>query len=125
MAILDLDRFKAYNDDHGHQAGDLLLKEAAAAWRAQLRPTDTLARYGGEEFVVLLRERDLEAAQPRRRSAARRDAARAVVLGGLARRADGDTARGAARPRRPGALRGEASALLEVDRRLRPRSAGR
>jgi diguanylate cyclase (GGDEF)-like protein len=58
VAILDLDRFKSYNDDHGHQAGDLLLKEAAAAWRSQLRPTDTLARYGGEEFVVLLREED-------------------------------------------------------------------
>jgi diguanylate cyclase (GGDEF)-like protein len=58
VAILDLDRFKSYNDDYGHQAGDLLLKEAAAAWRSQLRPTDTLARYGGEEFVVLLREDD-------------------------------------------------------------------
>jgi diguanylate cyclase (GGDEF)-like protein len=59
VAILDLDRFKSYNDDHGHQAGDRFLKEAAAAWRAQLRPADTLARYGGEEFVVLLREDDL------------------------------------------------------------------
>ena len=63
VAILDLDRFKSYNDDHGHQAGDRLLKEAAAAWRAVLRPTDTLARYGGEEFVVLLRERDVETAR--------------------------------------------------------------
>jgi diguanylate cyclase (GGDEF)-like protein len=63
VAILDLDFFKAYNDDHGHQAGDRLLKEAAAAWRAELRPTDTLARYGGEEFVVLLHERDPEAAR--------------------------------------------------------------
>jgi diguanylate cyclase (GGDEF)-like protein len=63
VAILDLDRFKSYNDDHGHQAGDRLLKEAAAAWRAVLRPTDTLARYGGEEFVVLLREDDVETAR--------------------------------------------------------------
>jgi diguanylate cyclase (GGDEF)-like protein len=63
VAILDLDRFKSYNDDHGHQAGDRFLKEAAAAWRAQLRPTDTLARYGGEEFVVLLREDDLDTAR--------------------------------------------------------------
>jgi diguanylate cyclase (GGDEF)-like protein len=63
VAILDFDFFKAYNDDHGHQAGDRLLKEAAAAWRAELRPTDTLARYGGEEFVVLLREQDLQAAR--------------------------------------------------------------
>jgi diguanylate cyclase (GGDEF)-like protein len=63
VAILDLDRFKDYNDDHGHQAGDRLLKEAAAAWRAQLRPTDTVARYGGDEFVVLLQGDDLEAAR--------------------------------------------------------------
>jgi diguanylate cyclase (GGDEF)-like protein len=63
VAILDLDRFKSYNDEHGHQAGDRLLKEAAAAWRAVLRPTDTLARYGGEEFVVLLREGDVQTAR--------------------------------------------------------------
>ncbi|MEA2278879.1 MAG: hypothetical protein QOC78_3839 [Solirubrobacteraceae bacterium] len=62
VAILDLDSFKAYNDDHGHQGGDRLLKEAAAAWRSQLRPTDTLARYGGDEFVLLMHGRDLAAA---------------------------------------------------------------
>jgi diguanylate cyclase (GGDEF)-like protein len=53
-ALLDLDHFKAYNDRHGHQAGDRLLKAAAAAWQAKLRKTDLLARYGGEEFAVLL-----------------------------------------------------------------------
>jgi diguanylate cyclase len=54
LAMIDLDNFKAYNDRHGHQAGDLVLKEAASAWRAQVRSTDLLARYGGEEFVLLL-----------------------------------------------------------------------
>lgn len=54
VGILDLDHFKLYNDRHGHPAGDLLLKEASAAWSEQLRETDTLARYGGEEFTVLL-----------------------------------------------------------------------
>ena len=54
VAIVDLDRFKAFNDEHGHQAGDRLLKTAAAAWRTALRQTDTLARYGGEEFAVAL-----------------------------------------------------------------------
>jgi diguanylate cyclase (GGDEF)-like protein len=54
VAMIDLDNFKAYNDRHGHQAGDLVLKEAASAWRAQVRSTDLLARYGGEEFVLLL-----------------------------------------------------------------------
>jgi diguanylate cyclase (GGDEF)-like protein len=54
VALIDLDHFKAFNDRHGHQAGDLLLKEAAVAWQARLRKTDLLARYGGEEFAVLL-----------------------------------------------------------------------
>jgi diguanylate cyclase (GGDEF)-like protein len=54
VALLDLDHFKAFNDARGHQSGDLLLKEAAAAWRSLLRPGDRLARYGGEEFIVLL-----------------------------------------------------------------------
>jgi diguanylate cyclase (GGDEF)-like protein len=54
VALLDLDHFKAYNDRHGHQAGDRLLKAAAAAWQGKLRKTDLLARYGGEEFGVLL-----------------------------------------------------------------------
>jgi diguanylate cyclase (GGDEF)-like protein len=54
IAILDLDRFKDYNDVHGHQAGDRMLKELAAAWRQELRATDILARYGGEEFALAL-----------------------------------------------------------------------
>ena len=54
IAMLDLDRFKHFNDEYGHQAGDRLLKTAAAAWSGQLRTVDHLARYGGEEFIVLL-----------------------------------------------------------------------
>ena len=53
MAILDLDRFKDYNDTFGHPAGDLLLREATAAWVDILDDDEILARYGGEEFVVL------------------------------------------------------------------------
>ena len=52
LAMLDLDRFKAFNDDHDHQAGDELLAAAATAWRPLLRTADTIARYGGEEFAV-------------------------------------------------------------------------
>jgi diguanylate cyclase (GGDEF)-like protein len=63
VALLDLDRFKAYNDRMGHQAGDLLLKEAGAAWQAQLREVDTLARWGGEEFALLLPACPLEQAE--------------------------------------------------------------
>jgi diguanylate cyclase (GGDEF)-like protein len=54
VAMLDLDRFKDFNDDRGHQAGDRLLKQATSAWCEQLRSSDMLARYGGEEFAVLL-----------------------------------------------------------------------
>ena len=54
VAVLDLDRFKSFNDERGHQAGDRLLKQAAASWSEQLREPDVLARYGGEEFTVLL-----------------------------------------------------------------------
>ena len=53
LAILDLDRFKKYNDTFGHPAGDLLLREATAAWVDLLHEGEMLARYGGEEFVLL------------------------------------------------------------------------
>jgi diguanylate cyclase (GGDEF)-like protein len=59
VAVIDLDRFKEYNDLHGHQAGDRLLGEIAATWSQRLRATDVLARYGGEEFVVALPDCDL------------------------------------------------------------------
>ncbi|WP_170323598.1 sensor domain-containing diguanylate cyclase [Cryptosporangium phraense] len=63
VAILDLDRFKLYNDTFGHAAGDDLLRSAAEAWRRCLRATDVLARHGGEEFVVLLPSPDTEIAR--------------------------------------------------------------
>ncbi len=62
VAMLDIDRFKRFNDTHGHPAGDELLKTAAENWRLQLRNTDFIARYGGEEFAVLLSD-----CSPRRR----------------------------------------------------------
>jgi diguanylate cyclase (GGDEF)-like protein len=56
VAMLDLDHFKAYNDGHGHLAGDLFLQDVTRAWSRELRGTDVLARFGGEEFVVVLRD---------------------------------------------------------------------
>jgi diguanylate cyclase (GGDEF)-like protein len=63
VAILDLDRFKQYNDAHGHQAGDRFLKQIAGAWSQALRAGDIIARYGGEEFAVALPGTNLEQAQ--------------------------------------------------------------
>jgi diguanylate cyclase (GGDEF)-like protein len=54
VAMIDLDHFKEFNDERGHQAGDRFLKQAAAAWGVELRGTDFLARYGGEEFALVL-----------------------------------------------------------------------
>jgi diguanylate cyclase (GGDEF)-like protein len=62
VALLDLDDFKGFNDRHGHQAGDRLLKEVSAAWQAILRMSDVLARIGGDEFAVLLPGCSLETA---------------------------------------------------------------
>lgn len=64
VAMLDLDHFKSYNDDNGHQAGDRLLALCAHSWRDALPANAFLARYGGEEFVALLPGLDAAAALP-------------------------------------------------------------
>ena len=53
LLILDLDDFKGVNDRHGHQVGDVVLREAAKRIHAILRSTDTLSRIGGDEFAVI------------------------------------------------------------------------
>ncbi|TLX54633.1 GGDEF domain-containing protein [Stutzerimonas nosocomialis] len=63
MLMLDVDHFKAYNDQHGHLAGDYALCLVAHTLRNQLRPKDSLTRYGGEEFVILLPELSMEEAR--------------------------------------------------------------
>jgi diguanylate cyclase (GGDEF)-like protein/PAS domain S-box-containing protein len=62
VAVIDLDEFKNFNDEHGHQAGDALLSKAARAWQGQLRASDLLARYGGEEFAAVIPAWPLETA---------------------------------------------------------------
>jgi diguanylate cyclase (GGDEF)-like protein len=59
LLMLDLDHFKAFNDRHGHLAGDQALRETADVLRQNARSVDILARYGGEEFAIILPETDL------------------------------------------------------------------
>ncbi|HEY3517501.1 MAG TPA: diguanylate cyclase [Gammaproteobacteria bacterium] len=56
VLMADVDHFKAYNDEHGHPAGDEALKCVATVLRESLRDVDSVARYGGEEFFVLMPE---------------------------------------------------------------------
>lgn len=54
LLVIDLDRFKALNDQHGHLAGDIALKAVADSIKHELRDYDAVGRYGGEEFVAML-----------------------------------------------------------------------
>jgi diguanylate cyclase (GGDEF)-like protein/PAS domain S-box-containing protein len=54
IILMDLDRFKHYNDSFGHPAGDVVLRSVATILQNTFRPTDVCARYGGEEFIILL-----------------------------------------------------------------------
>jgi diguanylate cyclase (GGDEF)-like protein len=58
VLMIDLDDFKRVNDEHGHQAGDRVLRAIARALRSAVRGADVVARYGGDEFVVLMPDTD-------------------------------------------------------------------
>ncbi len=95
IAYLDLDDFKAYNDSHGHPAGDTLLRAVAGVMCRHVRATDMLARLGGDEFGILFVESESAAAlraikviQRAVRDVARRHDARVTVSVGMATHSD-------------------------------------
>lgn len=62
VILSDIDHFKRFNDTYGHQAGDYVLEQTAACFKACVRTTDIVARYGGEEFIALLPETNVNGA---------------------------------------------------------------
>jgi diguanylate cyclase (GGDEF)-like protein len=62
LVMMDIDRFKSYNDAYGHPAGDEVLRMMGQVLQQQVREYDMVARYGGEEFVLLLPNTTLDAA---------------------------------------------------------------
>jgi diguanylate cyclase (GGDEF)-like protein/PAS domain S-box-containing protein len=65
IIMLDLDHFKQFNDTHGHEAGDNLLREVGAILQRSIRAADIACRYGGEEFTLILPEASLADATQR------------------------------------------------------------
>ncbi|MDN6320842.1 MAG: GGDEF domain-containing protein [Marinobacter sp.] len=63
LVMFDIDFFKKVNDNHGHLAGDEVIKHAAEIARNNLRQSDSIGRYGGEEFGIVLPETDAEGAR--------------------------------------------------------------
>ncbi len=62
LLLIDIDRFKAVNDNHGHAVGDVMLKEVARVIQNAVRQDDRVCRLGGEEFLVICNNADLSAA---------------------------------------------------------------
>jgi diguanylate cyclase (GGDEF)-like protein/PAS domain S-box-containing protein len=81
LLAVDIDHFKAVNDDHGHAVGDRVLTAIAAVLGARVRASDLACRFGGEEFVVVLPGAGLPTAT-RRAEALRRECAAARVDSG-------------------------------------------
>lgn len=62
LMLLDIDRFKSINDEHGHAQGDLVIAGVADVLKSSVRSIDMVSRWGGEEFLILLPDTDVQAA---------------------------------------------------------------
>jgi len=78
VIMIDIDHFKDFNDNFGHDAGDTVLRELSGLLRSKIRAEDIACRYGGEEFVLILPEASLEIT--RRRAEALREAVKRLEL---------------------------------------------
>ena len=63
IVMADIDHFKSFNDEHGHQTGDMILRMIGRSLASQVRATDIVARYGGEEFAIVLPNTQLHQAR--------------------------------------------------------------
>jgi diguanylate cyclase (GGDEF)-like protein/PAS domain S-box-containing protein len=81
IIMIDLDRFKHFNDTHGHGSGDALLQQLGQFLQSHIRGEDIACRYGGEEFLLIMPNASLEAAQ-QRAEYLRREAKKLQVPGG-------------------------------------------
>jgi len=63
LMMLDIDHFKSVNDEHGHAAGDDILKTVAHLMRSTVRDWDLVGRYGGDEFIIILPDTDIQSAK--------------------------------------------------------------
>jgi diguanylate cyclase (GGDEF)-like protein len=84
LIMLDIDNFKAVNDDYGHLVGDKVLRQLATRINESLRETDLAGRWGGEEFVIILPETDQTQALQLAERLRERFAAEPIVLGDAA-----------------------------------------
>ena len=64
VMLIDVDHFKRFNDDFGHQTGDHVLAQVGAILQQAVRTTDLACRYGGEEFVIILPDTPMDDALP-------------------------------------------------------------
>jgi diguanylate cyclase (GGDEF)-like protein len=121
LAILDVDHFKRINDEHGHIAGDGVLRQIAAIVREHVRGEDIAARIGGEEFAVLLPEAGAQAADAFAERLRAAIEAATFTPGGLQRRVTISIGIAHLAPARIRSLRGADAALYEAKDRGRNR----